>query len=112
MILADDEEERGPVAPVDIYATQDSDGFTYTIGPTSRERIITVFPHTKLRPSLFLSTGTQQDMIQQHGENWWEQVCKLLTGLTEEQVFSLGGYRIFHPNSAVWHEGLPEVHAR
>lgn len=105
-------EQRGPVAPIDIYTTQDPQGFTYALSPTSRERIIVAFPHTKLYPSLFLSTGTQQDIVRQHGDNWWDQVCKLLTGLTEEQVHSLGGYRIFQPSGAVWHEELPDIRAR
>jgi len=104
-------EERGPVAPIDVYATQDSEGINYVLSPTSRERIIRDFPHTKLYPSLFLSTGTQQDIVRQHGDHWWRQVCKMLTGLTEEQVDSLGGYRIFQPSGAVWHEELPEVQA-
>ncbi len=67
-------DEKGPVAPIDIYATRDLEGMSFALSPVSRERIIIAFPHTKLYPSLFLSTATQQDLIRQHGDNWWRQV--------------------------------------
>jgi hypothetical protein len=84
----------------------------YYLTPTSRERIIRAFPHTKLYPSLSISEEDIDRIKQQYVETWWNQVCKLLTGLTDAQVRSLGGYRIILPYGEIGHEELPEIPAR
>src|SRR5437016_4209470 len=52
-----DEEDRGPVAPLDIYQVRAPEGlvFMYYLAPASRERIIRAHPHTKLYPSVTIS---------------------------------------------------------
>jgi len=90
-----EKEERGPVAPIDIYATQDSEGFTYALRSDKPGTNHHCLPSHEAVPESVLFHPDTARFIRQHGDNWGGQVCKLLTGLTDEQVRSLGGYRIF-----------------
>lgn len=108
------EEARGPVAPLDIYqirAAEDK-GYMYYFTPASRERIIRAYPHTKLYPSVSISQKDLKWIKQQHGDDWWNQVRILLTGLTREQVLALGGYRVILPDGEIGYEELPEIPAQ
>jgi hypothetical protein len=108
-----DEEDRGPVAPLDIYQIREGDeGFMYYLAPGSRERVIRAYPHTRLDPSVTISEEDLQGIKKQHGDIWWDQVHLLLAGLTKEQVLSLGGYRVILPYGEVGHEELPEIPAQ
>lgn len=108
-----DEEDRGPVAPLDIYQVREEDqGYMYYLSPASRERIIRAYPHTKLHPSVIISESDLEGIKQQHGDIWWDQVRILLTGLFKEQVLSLGGYRVILPYGEIGHEELPAIPAQ
>jgi hypothetical protein len=108
-----EEEDRGPVAPLDIYQVRKEDqGFMYYLAPVSRGRIIKAYPHAKLYPNITISHEDLEAIKQQHCDIWWHQVRILLTGLTKEQVLSLGGYRVILPYGEIGHEELPEVLAQ
>jgi hypothetical protein len=102
-------ESSGPVAPLDIYTIRELEGATYYLDPASRERVIASFPHTRLRPNVFLSTEEQRALVREQGPVWWGQVSRRLTGLTDEQVDGLGGYRVLAPDGKVEHEAMPAV---
>jgi hypothetical protein len=104
-------EARGPVAPLDIVSVHGAEGITYYLTPRSRARVLKAYPHLRLSASLFLANERQENIVRNHGPNWWAHVCKLLTGLTDEQIRSLGGYRVLLPSGRVWHEETPEVPA-
>jgi hypothetical protein len=108
------EESRGPVAPLDIYEVREAEGrrFMYYLAPASRERINRAYPHTTLSPSISISESDFDGVRRQHGERWWNRVCILLTGLTDTQVRSLGGYRIILPYGEIGYEEMPEIPAQ
>ena len=99
------------MAPLDIYQVRRGEGrgFMYYLAPASRERIIGAYPHTKLYPSVDISPKDLERIEERHGDIWWDQVRILLTGLSKEQVLSLGGYRIILPFGAIGYEELPEI---
>jgi len=106
------EEERGPVAPLDIYEVgQEDQGAMYYLAPASRERIGRAHHQTRLHPITF-SRKELEENRRQYGDRWWDRVCHLLTGLAKEQVLSLGGYRIILPYGEIGYEELPEIPAR
>ncbi|MGH7170293.1 MAG: hypothetical protein ACRELG_08470 [Gemmataceae bacterium] len=106
-----EEESCGPVAPLDIYQVRAAEGqsFMYYLAPASRERIVRAYPHTKLYPNLSISEKDLDNIKRQHGDNWWNQVCVLLTGLSDAQIRSLGGYRVILSYDEIGHEELPEI---
>jgi hypothetical protein len=83
----------GPLGPIEIRVSRRSDGCTYSLSPTSRNLILKGFPRANLAPTVFISTLTQSDFEKTHGPIWG-QVAIILTGLSEEQIKQLGGYRI------------------
>ena len=107
-----EEEERGPVAPLDIYLLHgvEGPGFLYYLAPASRVRVLRKYPHTKLYP-ITISENEHEHIKQQHGDNWWDQVPILLTGLTKDQILALGGYRVILPYGEIGHEELQEIPA-
>jgi hypothetical protein len=106
------EEARGPVAPLDIYEVHENEReFKYYLGPASRERVVRAFPHTKVYP-VTISQQNLESIKQQHGEQWWDQLSILVTGLSKEKVLSLGGYRLILPYGEIGHEELPEIPAK
>jgi hypothetical protein len=108
-----DEEDRGPVAPLDIYqaSANGEQEFMYYLSPSSRERVIQAYPHTRLTASLSISRDDLDKIKQRDGDVWWDQLPVMLTGLGMDQVLSLGGYRIVLPNGVIGHESLPEIPA-
>jgi hypothetical protein len=108
-----DEEDHGPVAPLDIYQVRGEDGgLMYYLAPASRERIIRAYPLTPLHPSITIPEKDLQGIKQKNGDSWWTQIHTLFTELTKEQVLSLGGYRVILPYGEIGHEELPEVPAQ
>jgi hypothetical protein len=86
--------ELGPLAPLDVIAEPVAAGTVYRLSPTSQERILRKFPNVRLTGEAFFSTQTQRDHERDHGPVW-DQVIMLLSGLSEDQVNELGGYRVY-----------------
>jgi len=102
-------ENRGPVAPLDIYEISGNDQtLTYYLSPASRERVVRAFPHTTVYP-LTISKQDLDEIKQQFREDSWSQLGQLITGLSREQLRELGGYRFILPYGKIGHEDLPEV---
>jgi hypothetical protein len=90
------EPTSGPLGPIEIRVAQRSDGCTYSLSPTSRKLILKRFPRANLAPNVFISTPARFDLERTHGPIWG-QVALILTGLSEEQIQQLGGYRVLDP---------------
>jgi hypothetical protein len=87
------QEEVGPLAPLDIVAEHTSDGTVFRLAPTSQERIMRSFPNAHLTGEVFW--GTERQRTHEHDRGpIWDQVASTLTGLSAEQLETLGGYRI------------------
>ena len=104
-----EDESRGPVAPLDIYQVRPGEGRGNRIisPPRAVSGFIRAYPHSKLTPRVTISEEDLDNIRKQHGDLWWNQVCTLLTGLSEAQVGSLGGYRVILPDGEIGFEGLP-----
>ena len=87
-------EESGPLAPLDVIAEPVGDGTVYRLSTASQERVTRRFPDARLAGEAFFSTQTQADYERDHGRIW-DQVIKLLSGLSVDQVRELGGYRVY-----------------
>ena len=101
-------EEHGPIAPLEIVALRTRDGITFRLHPSSLERVMRHFPRSRPAPDVYWATQTQQDYERQHGPIWG-QVVTLLTGLAEEQLDQLGGYRIYEPGERILRERTPSL---
>jgi hypothetical protein len=79
------------------------DGGVYQLDPLSERRIEEAFPGANVLPVVVLGYRTEADFERTHRPHW-EQVAKVLTGLTPEQIARLGGVRVYDPerNRVVW----------
>jgi len=101
----------GPLGPLEILVSRRSDGCTYSLSPTTHKLVLKSFPQTSLVPNVFLSTYTRFDFETTHGAIW-DHVAIILTGLSEQQIEQLGGYRVIDPvASQVFGESLAQVSA-
>jgi hypothetical protein len=100
-------EERGPVAPLEITRIPEEDGYTYYLTPASQERVIAAYPGTNLPLSLKVGIDKQNDLIRQQGDNWWMQLAFTLTGHNEEDISSLGGFRVVVGEDTVAFKWIP-----
>lgn len=89
---------RGPLGPVDIYVTPHSDGCVYGLDPYSGRLIRKRFPNTRLVHTISIRSEMKPDFRTAQG-HLWDQVARMLTGLTDEQLAELGGYRLYDPRS-------------
>jgi hypothetical protein len=87
---------RGGLGPVEIKVGRQSDGFVYGLHPNSRRLIERAFPQAHLLRSVFVGTKPHEDF----DTSQWQvidQVARILTGLTPEQLEQLGGIRLYDP---------------
>ena len=54
------------------------------------------FPEANLAPNVFISTVSPSELERTQGPIWG-QVALILTGLSEQQIKQLGGYRVVDP---------------
>jgi hypothetical protein len=87
---------RGPLGPVDIYVGRRSDGCAYGLSPYSLALIHKRFPEARPVRALSIQTEMQPDLRASQG-HLWDQVARIVTGLTDEQLTELGGYRLYEP---------------
>ncbi|MCI0456092.1 MAG: hypothetical protein L0Z62_03815 [Gemmataceae bacterium] len=90
---------KQPTGPLVIYVGRQGHGVVYELSPASHTRIRTSFPEA--RPAAFLNLAyhpTPLPFEALHGPTWG-QVALLLTGLTAEQLQTLGGIRLHDPQT-------------
>jgi hypothetical protein len=81
---------------IDIAVGRQSDGGAYELEPLSRRLIDRRFPGLEPPGQVFVEYAKREDFERVHGP-LWRHIALMLTGLTEEQLEELGGFRIFEP---------------
>jgi hypothetical protein len=97
--VAEDQVSEGPLGPVEIDVGCQSDGCTYMLHPTSLGLLKKKFPRARTVRSVFLGTDTHVAAQEQFGDDVWDQVAILLTGLSRSQLDELGGYIVYDPTN-------------
>ena len=91
---------EGPLGPVEIQVGRQSDGWTFTLHPFSRQMLQDVFPNSRRVARVFIATDTRQDFQTTMGDlaDLAEQVAIILTGVSIDQLREkFGGYRVYDP---------------
>lgn len=84
------------MSPLVIHIGRQSDGCAYELNPRSRVEILRRFPGVRSVPGVFVGYDTRAEFEELHGP-MWKQIAMMLTGLTWEQIESMGGVRIYDP---------------
>ena len=105
--LDDVEVQRGPVAPLEIASTPESDGVTYYLTPLSRERIAAAFPGTGVPFPIHVTKEAQFDALRDRGDAWWTELSRVVTGRDDEEIDSLGGFRILTAQDSILFQRIP-----
>jgi hypothetical protein len=91
---------------IDIAVGRQADGGAYELDPLSRKLIERRFPGLEPPRQVFLAYPKREDFKRVHGP-LWRHVALMLTGLTDEQLEELGGFRIYDPlHSRFVHDNL------
>jgi hypothetical protein len=78
-----------------IGVSWQGDGGVYGVDPLSEDRIRAAYPEALvIEDGLLLGYDKKRDYNRYH-RPYWEQIAKMLTGLNEEQIASLGGVRFY-----------------
>jgi len=107
--LPDVEPSTGPLGPLEIVVKRQSDGYIYGMRPTTRNLVRKRFPESKMVTNVFIATNTNGDLEASQG-SIWDQVVKILTGLTDEQIEELGGYTVYDTLGHVLREAPAFAH--
>jgi hypothetical protein len=110
------DEERGPLAPLVIWAIQTAEGTLFRLDPKSQARVMHHFPNARLGGEYLLHEREPRELLfprqvrddyeRQHGPVW-NQVIIILTGIPDESIDRLGGVRILSENGETLHERIP-----
>ncbi len=103
--------EHGPVAPLEIATVPEEGGYTYYLTPESRERVVAAYPGTKLPLSQKVGIDKQQDLLRGIGDDWWNELSRVLTGRNEDEIDSLGGVRVVVGEDTVAFQRIPTASA-
>lgn len=87
----------GPLGPVEIHRSCQRDGCTYELHPNSQALVRKKFPEARTVGSVFIGHDTQASFARARQEAIWDHVAMILTGLTEDNLNQLGGYRVYDP---------------
>jgi hypothetical protein len=100
------DEERGPLAPLIIWAIPTAEGTAFRLDPKSQARVMHHFPNARLAGEMLFPSQVRRDHQRQHGPAW-DQVIVILTGIPDESIDCLGGVRILSPDGEILHERVP-----
>ena len=85
---------EGALGPINLLVGRRSDGWAYGLDPYSSTLVRRRFPHARLMHGLYIYTDTQPG-AETAQASLWDQVVRIVTGLSEEQLADLGGYRVY-----------------
>jgi hypothetical protein len=91
---------RGPLGPV-VVEVGFQGGCSFGLDWLSHDLIRKRFPHAQMVPGVYIEREGKADFEADHLESIWKHVTLLLTGLTEEELAELGGYRVYDPVNGV-----------
>ena len=75
---------------ITVWVGKDWDGFTFRLRPKSREMLRSRFPAASMLPQISISFDTKSGFEAIHGPIY-RQVLELLTGLSKEEIDTIGG---------------------
>jgi hypothetical protein len=93
--VKEEEVSEGALGPVDVSITCRRYSCTYGLHPFSRVLIHKKFPSARLLESVHVEAAVPPG--EECQQFLWDQVARMLTGLTEEQLGEVGGYRVYEP---------------
>jgi len=73
-----------------VWVGKDWDGFTFRLRPQTREMLSRKFPDAQMLPQISISYDTKSGFEAIHGPIY-RHVLELLTGLTYDEIKSIGG---------------------
>lgn len=76
-----------------IEMTTQGNGWTFRLSPKSRSLLVQRFGQASIGSSVFVGTDSRRSYEEIHGP-MWDQIVLLLTGLSLDQVDTLGGYQV------------------
>lgn len=83
--------QKGPLI---IFVTRDYDGCLYALPLISQRRIEELLPGARQLPMIFLGYRERADFEVLHAP-LWNQMATMLTGLTPQELSSLGGVQLY-----------------
>jgi hypothetical protein len=84
------------MSPIVIEVGKQMNGATFRLSPKTEVMLASRIPDWSPASSIFVSFDTQWDFDRLHGP-MWTQIAMLLTGLSEEQIQSFGGFIFMSP---------------
>jgi hypothetical protein len=84
------------MTPIVVEVGKQRNGATFRLSPKTEVRLASRIPDWSPASSIFVSFDTSWDFDRLHGP-MWTQIAMLLTGLSEEQIQSLGGFIFMIP---------------
>ena len=97
-------------SPITIEYGSQRDGYTFRLEPLTMLWIREKYPDRYRVDSVFIGFNKRQDLTR-FDESVWGHVSQLLTGLSFEELNSLGGFVVVNPvtNQEIYHSLL--IHA-
>ena len=86
--------ENTPKSVVDVG--RQINGATFRLSHKTRNFLASRRRTPPTPSSVFVSSDTRSDLEHYHGA-LWTQIVMILTGLTEEQIYELGGFEFVTP---------------
>jgi hypothetical protein len=83
------------MSPIVVEVGKQMNGATFRLSPKTEVMLASRIPDWSPASSIFVSFDTQWDFDRLHGQ--WAQIAMLLTGLSEEQIQSFGGFIFMSP---------------
>jgi len=84
------------MSPIVIEVGKQMNGATFRLSPKTEAMLAARIPDWSPASSIFVSFDTQWDFNRLLGP-MWTQIAMLLTGLSEKQIQSLGGFIFMTP---------------
>jgi len=83
------------MSPIVVEVGKQMNGATFRLSPKTEVMLASRIPDWSPASSIFVSFDAQWDFARLHGQ--WTQIAMLLTGLSEEQIQSFGGFIFMSP---------------
>jgi len=71
----------------------------YGLDLDTEERIRAAFPDAPVNPGQLVLSSDKEGNIDRYQRPYWPMIAQILTGLTPEQIRSLGGIELFDPEA-------------
>ncbi len=95
----DDAVSQGPLGPIEVAVGRQMDGWAFGLKPLSKGVLERRYPGLCRVQGVFIAKWADGDYewLQGEGACVLDQVARLLTGLSPDQLREFGGYRVYDP---------------